>query len=293
MPPRCARPWAAKSRCCCRQVSQTLSLPPQCRFHAPPTSSPQVLVPSPLKKTVPSVYTLRVPEHLHCSCGGPLEWASSTGADMAAKSNQEAQAGGLHATLNEMKRMIEEEREAAELMTRQLANHRDVKHTFGTRPSLAESELVEAKKQIAEQKATTEKWIQQITAERDAGRSRLREAEASVLQLQQELQETRAQHLKERQGAESLVQQLYAEKDQAREELATMQPPASEAKSDSFIQAMKEMEERIAVLQNQMAEQQSAFDAKETALIAEREWIKAEASQAAGLAAQAYEDLHA
>ncbi len=207
--------------------------------------------------------------------------------------NERLQSGKLHATLNEMKRMIEEERGAAELMTRQLANHRDQKFAFSAnRPNFVEVELAEAKKQIAEQKSTTEKWIQQITAERDAGRARLRETEENVLRLQEELQVTRSHHLRDRQAAEGLIQQMYTET-QAHVGTASTESP-------SYAEAMKQMDAELQAIREQLQLQEKAAEEKIRELAAERddflqkaEVAAARATETANLLNEAHEVIDA
>ncbi|MSO21607.1 MAG: hypothetical protein EXQ56_14370 [Acidobacteria bacterium] len=196
--------------------------------------------------------------------------------------NERQQSGKLHATLNEMKRMIEEERGAAELMTRQLANHRDQKFAFSAnRPNFVEVELAEAKKQIAEQKTTTEKWIQQITAERDAGRARLREAEESVLRLQEEIQVTRSHHLRDREAAEGLIQQMYTE---------TQAHAGTE--SPSYAEAMKQMDAELLAIREQLQLQEQVAEEKILELAAERDDYLQKAEAAAARATETADRLN-
>ena len=131
----------------------------------------------------------------------------------------------LRATLEEMKRKVEEEREAAETLTRTLTLRRDQRGqrvaTIAPRPTRTatgvstgrvEQELAAVRKQLEEQSATTERWIQQLTKERDAGRARMAEAETCVRRLRDELATANSQLAEQKEAAEHLIQQLLAEK---------------------------------------------------------------------------------
>src|SRR5689334_19622525 len=139
--------------------------------------------------------------------------------------NNPQPSGRLQATLEEMKRRLEEEREAAELLTRRLNFHRESREqqtnvTRGINQSRTgtpiqgfsplENELNQARKQLQEQKTITEKWIEQVTTERDAGRARLREAQNQVDAVQAKLAASEAKLLEERAAAEGLIAQLMA-----------------------------------------------------------------------------------
>src|SRR3990172_3913509 len=116
--------------------------------------------------------------------------------------------GKLQSTLEDMKRKLEKEREAAETLTRHLAVHRDQRAPLGeSRIGKLEADLNSARQQILEQKGVTEQWIQQVSAERDAGRSRLRASEATIQKLNQDLLAAQQQMKEQRDAAEGMIPQ--------------------------------------------------------------------------------------
>src|SRR5688572_21162408 len=124
------------------------------------------------------------------------------------------QTGKLQATLEDMKRRLGEEREAAEVLTRHLTAHRDRRGQASSpsRHGALEAQLASAQRQLSEQKSTTEKWIQHVTTERDAGRARLREAEQRIEKLQEQLRSVQASMQasmeEQRTAAELMIQGL-------------------------------------------------------------------------------------
>src|SRR3989338_3324853 len=127
---------------------------------------------------------------------------------------------GLQKTLDEMKRKLQEEREAAEPRTLHMRDQRNQRLFTGeSHASKLEVELAEARKLLTEQKETTEKWIQQVGAERDAGRARLRETESRTRKLEQELAAATDQLREQRDAAERLIRQLTAEQNESRTQL--------------------------------------------------------------------------
>jgi chromosome segregation ATPase len=199
--------------------------------------------------------------------------------------------GRLKATLDDMKRKLEEDREAAELLTRHLTVQRAQKVPMGpSRMNQLETDLAEARKQMLEQKKTTEKWIQQVTTERDAGRGRLREAEASMQKLRDELAASQNQLKEQREAAESLIQQVMADskgtvmaggdleaQSRARElEEDRLEAEQRLSKAEARVQAAQE---ELAAARQQLSEQKQASEESIQQLTAERDESRAQYSE--------------
>ena len=183
--------------------------------------------------------------------------------------------GRLQATLDEMKRRLEEEREAAELLTRRLNFHREnrenreqvaTRAAFGQMQrtgapiagfSPLENELNDARKQLHDQKALTEKWIEQVTAERNAGRARLHESECRMEALQEKLATVHAQMSDQKAAAEAMIAQLMAN---AGSPAAEDAPPL-----DAAAEGVAQQD------QQHLREQQNAAEEQVRTLTAERE----------------------
>jgi len=181
--------------------------------------------------------------------------------------------GRLQATLDEMKRRLEEDREAAELLTRRLTFHRDNRPVAGPArlsPSFSpiEAELSEARKQLNEQKALTEKWIEQVNTERDAGRARLRDADSKLLKLQEQLQAAQHQLNEQKEAAEGLIQQLVAASNGA-------SSPSGDAAA-----RMAALERELESARQQLCEQMQSAEGRIRLLTAERDQAQADGSGA-------------
>jgi chromosome segregation ATPase len=172
--------------------------------------------------------------------------------------------GRLQATLDEMKRKLEEERGAAELLTRRLNFHREQRTAIGgaTRFNPMENEIADARKQLNEQKALTEQWIQQVTTERDAGRARLREAEDKIRSLQDQLASMQGQLSEQRAAAEGLIQQLVT------------QPAPGAASAEQTETRLQELENELSAAVQQLESQQKYAEDRTQKLAVAEEMIQ-------------------
>jgi DNA repair exonuclease SbcCD ATPase subunit len=214
--------------------------------------------------------------------------------------------GRLKATLDDMKRKLEEDREAAELLTRHLTVQRAQKVPMGpSRMNQLETDLAEARKQMLEQKETTEKWIQQVTTERDAGRGRLREAEASMQKLRDELAASQNQLKEQREAAESLIQQMMADSKgtvaqaggdlEARSRAREVEEDLQKARQQlgALEARVRASEEELAAVRQQFSEQKQASEEAIRQLMTERDESRGRLSEAEARVRGSEEELAA
>jgi len=174
----------------------------------------------------------------------------------------------IHATLDDLRRRLEEEREATETITRAFTIHRDQQLAAGESiASKLEKELAEARKQLAEQKESAERWFQQATAEREASRARLLEAQASLENLSAELADARAQLIDQREAAERLIHQVASERDETRDQFSDVES------------RMRVLEQEFAAGQQQFREQREAALALIRQLEEDRDEHRAQGSE--------------
>jgi chromosome segregation ATPase len=161
----------------------------------------------------------------------------------------DAPTGRLQSTLDDLKRRLQQEREASESLTHTLTAQRDqARAAEQSRVRKLESELAGMMRQWAEQKAHTERMAQQLADERGAAESRIREIEEVLASIESRYQGERA-------AAEDLVRQLAGERDGLRQELSM-----AEARISSLEVDLAALQSRLDVLPHSSEELESRVD---------------------------------
>ena len=153
----------------------------------------------------------------------------------------------LQKNLDDMRRRLQEERVAAESLTRHFATQHEQGYSGEqSRVKKVELELTVAKKQLADQKESAEKIFHQLTAERDTSWAQVRDLETNHRSLSQDLEETRRQIQDQREASERLIAQLIAERNE-------LQKFRSEADSKAL-----EFEEKLSAVQQEVEQKRAA-----------------------------------
>ncbi len=134
---------------------------------------------------------------------------------------------------DDLERRLQEERDVAEIVTRQLkVQHSAVRVELERLANQRKEELTQAQTHFREQQEAAEGLIQQMAMEREESRSQLSAAEARATSLEQE-----------KKAAEVLVHQLKAER---RTQLS------------GFESHLQNLEEKLALAQRQFQDQREA-----------------------------------
>ncbi len=190
--------------------------------------------------------------------------------------------GNIQKTLEEMKRRLQQEREASETLTRHLSVQRGTSQSVGdSRTRKLELDLAEARRQFEEQKAVAEALALKLTAGQDKESARRSETGTHAAKLEQELTAAREQLREQSEGAERLITQLVAERDQGRARLQEME-------SGSLA-----LQQELAKVQAQLGEQQQAAASEIQRLTAERDEIRAQRNEVDSRSRALEEDIAA